>query len=1649
MQRSKQTPSAGNVKTEAPASLLETSATHYLTDLELEKAIGELTDEVIASYQESKKTHQLGSHLSVLNRHLQTGWLRESEALTDKYLDCASRLLNSVLRDKSTTDQFIQESFGSYRRYQQLFLHTLYLGLLRPWIVPASQGALLSVRHLERYLDDLRQRAKPDESKWFDGFDTRIGDQAGLRYTWHCCLHALQLLPKVGGWRRGAQVLQALFEPSVTLPVLPDSVPTEAKIAVTVVKTTASLGFNIYRYIQDHYSPPWFARVIDVQVDTQRALHAGSTLPDFRPLFLPKEKTKEDKYNTDKVETPLPDWQIFWAVADACLMVLRSPLATYQQCRQAMGDWAGQTHAETVNLASLIEHWLDVHCYQKPECLGAVLEVLRQLLDVQTPLAGWIRQLAQHGWVRLSQPQRWVKDSPWANDYTRSLQAKIDQGQAEQEKARQVLETRAGQQQAPFLDEQELKETHLIDGVHAQAQAWQDQPLVIGLSHSSALYAAVAPQVAYWSVTQQVTFYTAAGLAHYPRTNSPTAVLWLQVSIRHYFTAWQIADQDKLESEPAQAADLMGLLVGALARVFPSLFVASLQVSAPFAHLPPESKDQEWGKATQAALEKYVELVRAFSLFSQELCAWGLVGQLPPLFAVLQETHRAYLATYAVWIKWVKQTMAAGAEQALLWSAPYLARTQDYRALAQAWTACGQGAFFYQGKEDSKSDVLLLPPPKENPWREWARDFTQHRYPLKHSWFKPIADWLNARLPPPPCAFKPFIVKNRQGHYRLGLELADSFYRHHPFFSGWAECFRLCVGLGSAYACELDVSGVSHLSQECLPEMISAHRELVTSSTGWRENATPMVRFDSPARLLDLHGQLLLPQEAKTQRRPHAIAKGLQFQQYLLALTTDQPAKKTPVVQLAWPGATGRYLSPALTQRLFHTRGDHVGQIIHTTRSATPGQCDVWRLTANDAHTFLPECASETILAYLKVNPQNPWRQWQQLTLAERLIDYGYTGTLATLCYGEVVDGRFQLQQDAKPIPVWLSSPAGLTFCTPMEVKQAELKDKESTSDIQVLDESGEARFRRCLAQLDPRCFTQAVFLTWLLVHEDDQLRNLGFEPLVNTQGEGVFRIIAFDTDTALEAPWIRTDDGRIQIKLKSLLFCLEAMQRPLDESARRDFLALEPETVLIDWLTPLAEIKIADNHLPPGSIEALYQRWRRLRQVLQLPLTSDDPMAPILPHNHLELLTQLDPPLGAAYGEAFQSHATPLARFTAVSQPDYVWLGGMSVSASSGLLRSHSLTQPREVKARDVKAMASLHTTPRDALTRCEAYRQNQKHCQRLVAYLTQQAQTIQQVDPLFERQITLLVGEIQALNQETRVELDRRLQQKSRLERATTRLHQWEPLTYAGLLVEIVLLEKPTPLSLAAWQAACVRQARAGLRLVQGNGAWRLWIHNGNYLVAEAKIISGTLEYPGEWDLHPLQKSIMASPIDAKAIRQACHVIYQQQLLALQAIQKALLASEARLKRLAELRQDKLLPKKSGTVKAWYDVEEKHPHFLTGLLDVTLRQAVVNQLAWGSLPPGKGTQQLLRLLELGGLSELNIQDCQEATDAHLIAFLQNSPDLIHLNISGCSHLTSRTLTQCASSTPSLLRLSARQLPGLTDLWRGMVCQQFSGHSH
>lgn len=204
--------------------------------------------------------------------------------------------------------------------------------------------------------------------------------------------------------------------------------------------------------------------------------------------------------------------------------------------------------------------------------------------------------------------------------------------------------------------------------------------------------------------------------------------------------------------------------------------------------------------------------------------------------------------------------------------------------------------------------------------------------------------------------------------------------------------------------------------------------------------------------------------------------------------------------------------------------------------------------------------------------------------------------------------------------------------------------------------------------------------------------------------------------------------------------------------------------------------------------------------------------------------------------------------------------------------------------------------------------------------------AATLLRLKWILEAQIRPLVDEIQALNQATQAQLEKRLQQKSTAERAATCLSQWEPLAVSDLDVTILLPETNSP-SLSTWKAICTQKAKSSIRLEKNStGVWQFAIHNGNYLIVNTSESTAEQKDIDGWDLKPLHRVLDDKPTPT-AIRQACQQIYRAQLLAVQKAQRELAGSEAALKQLAQKRQDVLLRQQTRKITIWYELPEFHP--------------------------------------------------------------------------------------------------------------------------
>ena len=156
-------------------------------------------------------------------------------------------------------------------------------------------------------------------------------------------------------------------------------------------------------------------------------------------------------------------------------------------------------------------------------------------------------------------------------------------------------------------------------------------------------------------------------------------------------------------------------------------------------------------------------------------------------------------------------------------------------------------------------------------------------------------------------------------------------------------------------------------------------------------------------------------------------------------------------------------------------------------------------------------------------------------------------------------------------------------------------------------------------------------------------------------------------------------------------------MQQPLDEKAVRAFLAKSPDIVIPIWLDELEQCQARYEGLfsleakeklvkkksvflqimiPPKSILKLYERWVRLKAILEEDLKK----------TALEILISVDPLVGLRYQEVFEQEKDPLSRFHALASPAYFFMP--KVGHYKTLVTSRQLLKTQAIQ----KSYSSLH---------------------------------------------------------------------------------------------------------------------------------------------------------------------------------------------------------------------------------------------------------------------------------------------------------------------------------------------------------------------
>jgi HEAT repeat protein len=203
------------------------------------------------------------------------------------------------------------------------------------------------------------------------------------------------------------------------------------------------------------------------------------------------------------------------------------------------------------------------------------------------------------------------------------------------------------------------------------------------------------------------------------------------------------------------------------------------------------------------------------------------------------------------------------------------------------------------------------------------------------------------------------------------------------------------------------------------------------------------------------------------------------------------------------------------------------------------------------------------------------------------------------------------------------------------------------------------------LQNLDHESFSEALILALLTNPEDGRGDNYILQPFV-VNDKTKYRIISIDNDHAFVRP-LKLDkegqelEGPQGLQVKTILYCLNEMQRPLHARVRERLLKIDAHQLLDTWLQDLeaaqkqtdrlfkaeekARLKAAGIHLDiefkPSIVLDLYEKLLRIQTLLRKRPESAG----------LTLLRHTIPSLSLRYITAFEEHATVMERFNALTK--------------------------------------------------------------------------------------------------------------------------------------------------------------------------------------------------------------------------------------------------------------------------------------------------------------------------------------------------------------------------------------------------------------
>lgn len=241
---------------------------------------------------------------------------------------------------------------------------------------------------------------------------------------------------------------------------------------------------------------------------------------------------------------------------------------------------------------------------------------------------------------------------------------------------------------------------------------------------------------------------------------------------------------------------------------------------------------------------------------------------------------------------------------------------------------------------------------------------------------------------------------------------------------------------------------------------------------------------------------------------------------------------------------------------------------------------------------------------------------------------------------------------------------------------------------------------------LDKITLTKLILFNILTNPEDAKTGNFALQK----NASGQYELCSFDNDQSFVGAM--TETGVFfksqKIRLKSFLFCLDAMKGALDEEVVNEFLTLEPLLCLESWLQDLCLLETQyenlfkhcktrardekdllrrsylDMVLPAATLMTLSYKMQRLQHKLH-----ENPKA-----SGIELLSSVEPEAGQFYGLILQQPLSPTDRFEKLAK-DYALYKWCSKTSQY----STTLTSCKEIFEGLVPDNQAELVTPRDAL--------------------------------------------------------------------------------------------------------------------------------------------------------------------------------------------------------------------------------------------------------------------------------------------------------------------------------------------------------------